>query len=154
MDPPAYASAEPARPAAPHRSIHDLRSQILANGSILKPRSNRERASDDHLELVVAKLPAGAASMPGSSFGMSAKHALADINSSAAASSSSATGQHYAVLVHRSYEKTYMKIVVKGQPKDTVEEALEWLLERTEMEIHNMVARYGRQSEEADCCLM
>ena len=77
-----------------------------------------------------------------------------DSNSNTVASSSSASGQHYAVLVHRSYDKTYMKIVLKGQPKDTVEEALEWMLERTEMEIHNMVAKYGRQTEDAECCMM
>lgn len=54
MEPPAYSPPEPARP---HRSILDLRTQIIANGSIIRPRNEVHKASDDHVELIVAKTP-------------------------------------------------------------------------------------------------
>ncbi|KAK5124665.1 hypothetical protein LTR85_001378 [Meristemomyces frigidus] len=136
----------------PARSIQDLRAQILANGSIMKPRQNTERPSDDHLELVVAKYGAG----PPSSAGMSEKQAAAAAyNQQPSASSSSTGGKHYAILLQRSYTKKDVRIVVKGEPRDTIEEALEWLLERTELEIHNMVVKHGRSiGNEPECCVM
>ncbi|KAK4546929.1 hypothetical protein LTR36_001661 [Oleoguttula mirabilis] len=147
MDPPAYTST---RAAVPHRSIQDLRSQILANGSIMKPRNNPERPSDDHLELVVAKV-GGMGPPPG----MSEKQAVAAAyNQQPQASSSSAGGKHYAILLQRSYTKKAVNIVVKGEPRDTVEEALEWLLEQTEVAIHDMVVKHGRSANDLECCVM
>lgn len=55
MEPPAYSPASPTRP---YRSIQDLRAQIVANGSVIRPRSDVHRSSDDHIELIVAKTPA------------------------------------------------------------------------------------------------
>lgn len=55
MEPPAYTPPSPNRP---YRSIQDLRAQIVANGSVIRPRSDVHRSSDDHIELIVAKTPA------------------------------------------------------------------------------------------------
>lgn len=57
MDPPAYTPAEPT-PARPHRTIQDLRAQIIANGSVIRPLYDVHKSSDDHIELIVAKTPA------------------------------------------------------------------------------------------------
>ncbi|KAI7537705.1 hypothetical protein KC331_g10786 [Hortaea werneckii] len=130
--PPAY---------TPSRSIEGLRAQILANGSLLRPKddSHTGRSSNDHIELVVAKLPTPA----GKSTATPSTYA-------------SATGanKHYALLVKRTYSKKDVGIILKGEPRDSVEEALEWILERTEMQIHEMVSRYGRASTGDGCCLM
>lgn len=118
----------------------------------MRPRLNTERPSDDHLELVVAKYSA----TPPSSVGMTEKQAVAAAYGQQAPTSSSSTGgKHYAILLQRSYSKTDVKIIVKGEPRDTIEEALEWLLERTEMDIHNMVVKHGRSvANNQECCVM
>ena len=58
MEPPAYTPALPAAPTRSHRSISDLRAQIIANGSVIRPRTDVNKSSDDHIELIVAKTPA------------------------------------------------------------------------------------------------
>ncbi|KAK3109365.1 hypothetical protein LTR53_017458, partial [Teratosphaeriaceae sp. CCFEE 6253] len=127
MDPPAYAPSG--------RTIHDLRSQIIANGTVLKPRGNsNQHTADDHIELILAKIHTDA--LPGLLLGSSEKQA----NAQAAAASGSNAGKHYAVLIVRSYSKRDIRIMIKGLPKDTVEEALEWMLEKTEKDVHDLVA--------------
>lgn len=130
--PPAY---------TPPRSIEGLRAQILANGSLLRPKddSHTGRSSNDHIELVVAKLPSPAS-----------KSATAP----SASASSTGANKHYALLVKRTYSKKDVGIILKGEPRDSVEEALEWILERTETQIHEMVSRYGRTSTGDGCCVM
>ena len=165
MDPPAYdAKALVSTPY--HRSIQELRAQIIANGSVMKQQFKSDGGhSDDHIELIVAKTPAFAASQQqqaARSTHWSEKHAGDEINSvstppTAKRSSSSTSpandGKHYAVLVKRNPGGKTVKILVKGEPKDTVEEALEWMLERTEMMLHDLVVRFGKPDEES-CSLM
>ena len=143
MDPPAYV------PSAPKRSIHDLRTQILANGAMLKPKQNANRPSDDHIELVIAKTPdhSSAASME--------KRTMTRGGSTFEVASSSAAhpGKHYAVLCQRSYSKQDVKIIIKGEPRDTAEEALEWMLEKTECLMHDMIVRHGRPASDV-CTVM
>ncbi|RMY62788.1 hypothetical protein D0863_10843 [Hortaea werneckii] len=130
--PPAY---------TPSRSIEGLRAQILANGSLLRPKddSHTGRSSNDHIELVVAKLPVPASKSTATA---------------SAYASSTGANKHYALLVKRTYSKKDVGIILKGEPRDSVEEALEWILERTETQIHEMVSRYGRASTGDGCCLM
>ncbi|KAI6835718.1 hypothetical protein KC332_g16406 [Hortaea werneckii] len=125
------------------RSIEGLRAQILANGSLLRPKSDPHhsgRSSGDHIELVVAKLTAAAATKPGAP--------------AATASGAPTADKHYALLVQRTYSKKDVGIILKGEPRDSVEEALQWILERTETQIHEMVSRYGRTSSGDGCCVM
>lgn len=43
---------------------------------------------------------------------------------------------------------------VQGEPRDTVEEALEWMLERTECMMHDIVVRHGRPDPGDTCTVM
>ncbi|KAK1071754.1 hypothetical protein LTR12_017908 [Friedmanniomyces endolithicus] len=136
MDPP------PAYPT--HLTIPDLRAQIIANSTIIYPHREVTKAADSHLELIVAKAhqasPAGAQG--------TGKHVISvggpSTHAAATGSPSSHSAVHYAVLVRRSYDKDDIKILIKGQPQENVEGALEWMLERTERDVHDLVVRHGR----------
>ncbi|KAK0337508.1 hypothetical protein LTR91_015764 [Friedmanniomyces endolithicus] len=136
MDPP------PAYPT--HLTIPDLRAQIIANSTIIYPHREVTKAADSHLELVVAKAhqatPVGAHG--------TGKHVVTvggpSTHAAATGSLSSHGTIHYAVLVRRSYDKDDIKILIKGQPQDNVVGALEWMLERTERDVHDLVVRCGR----------
>ncbi|KAK0267522.1 hypothetical protein LTR35_016252 [Friedmanniomyces endolithicus] len=136
MDPP------PAYPT--HLTIPDLRAQIIANSTIIYPHREVTKAADSHLELVVAKAhqasPAGAHG--------TGKYVITvggpSTHAAATGPAASYGAVHYAVLVRRSYEKEDIKMLIKGQPRDSVEGALEWMLERTERDVHDLVVRYGR----------
>ena len=166
MDPPAYAPP-PVLAAGQHRSIQDLRAQIIANGSVLNPRFETGKSSDDHIELIVAKAPAARPSQRASSSSqlnekqyMKMVHGPSKINKSLQASaadrptpsSSSDEGKHYAVLIKRA-SGSKINVIIQGEPKDTVEEAFEWMLEQTEMVLHDMVVKKGRPADE-ECCIM
>ncbi|KAI6892645.1 hypothetical protein KC334_g13268, partial [Hortaea werneckii] len=137
--PPAY---------TPSRSIEGLRAQILANGSLLRPKDDSQtgRSSSDHIELVVAKLPAPASkstAAPSAHFSNEKTNSIQQHPSSSGAiaavtASSTGANKHYALLVKRTYSKKDVGIILKGEPRDSVEEALEWILERTETQIHEM----------------
>ncbi|KAK3691743.1 hypothetical protein LTR37_018471 [Vermiconidia calcicola] len=141
-EPPPYAA-----PAPTHRSILDLRAQIIANGSVMKPRINSERPSDDHIELIVGKTPAPTSNLqqPNRTHWTDEKQAMSSVrdgntvptNTAGSASSATRGGKHYAVLMRRSRGSRSINVIMKGEPKDTVEEALEWMLERTEMLMHD-----------------
>ena len=167
-EPPSYDSTAAAA-ASKHRSIHDLRTQIIANGSVMKPRYNSERPSDDHIELIVAKTPTFSSTQ---SFQQAArnthwseKQALAMGGDGAgsfsaqtparptSSTSSVQEGKHYAVLMRRSGGSKTVRIILQGEPKGTVEEALEWMLERTEMLMHDLVVRHGRP-DNGTCAVM
>lgn len=167
MDPPSY-DATAATAATHRRSIHDLRTQIIANGSVMRPRLNHERPSDDHIELIVAKTPAFTSSQSqqaARTTHWTEKQALAIAsdgtkslvtpNTDRSTSSTSTThdGKHYAVLMRRSGGSKTVKIIMRGEPKDTVEDALEWMLERTEMVMHDLVVRNGRPDNDG-CSVM
>ncbi|RMY82658.1 hypothetical protein D0862_11944 [Hortaea werneckii] len=102
----------------PSRSIEGLRAQILANGSLLRPKDDSSigRSSNDHIELVVAKLPAPTSKSTATP---------------SAYASSTGSDKHYALLVKRTYSKKDVGIILKSEPRDSVEEALEWILEQT-----------------------
>ena len=63
-----------------------------------------------------------------------------------------ASEQHYAFLVMRKPNEIDISIVVKGQPKDTIEEALEWMLDRTQTIMEEMLLRHGKHTPETGCC--
>ena len=63
-------------------------------------------------------------------------------------------GQHYAVLVRRTRTSARdVHVLIQGEPKDSVEEALEWMLERTEMVMHDLLVKYAKPNEDG-CCVM
>ncbi|KAK5695492.1 hypothetical protein LTR97_009001 [Elasticomyces elasticus] len=131
MDPPAY-TATPTNgsstlhtPAAPaRRNVLEMRALILGNAAILKPRKR-----DDEIQLIVARHK-------------SPQHSAEEVP----------LVQHYAFLVQRKYNETDINIVLKGEPRDTIEEALEWMLERTETVMEEMLLRHGTHVS-GGCCL-
>ena len=71
-------------------------------------------------------------------------------------SSSPATagdGKHYAVLLKRNVGSKTIKIIMRGELKDTVEEALEWMLHQTELLVHDLVVQNGKIDDDG-CSLM
>ena len=131
--PPAYSASAPAVTAVPlahstHRSITDTRALILGNAYILRPRRSRGDAED--ISLIVARHTQPVPS-----------------------AEETPLRQHYAFLVTRKNNSQGIEIVVKGMPRDTIEEALEWMLERTEDLVQEMLARHGRQIDSLGCCL-
>lgn len=157
MDPPSYTATA----TAPNRSIQDLRAQIIANGTLIRPSTDVHFGSEDHIELIVAKTPATAPSQQAyRNKNFNEKQTLnADgtfnfpQDQAPQGSSSTASSKHYAVLVRRHGSGQKIRIIIKGHAKSTVEEALEWMLEKTEMIMHDMVVQNGRQ-DEADCVVM
>ncbi len=73
--------------------------------------------------------------------------------SAASSSSAGADRKHYAVLVRRNGSNERIRIIIKGEPKDTIEEALEWMLERTQMIVHDMVVKNSKQDVD-ECVIM
>ncbi|KAK5726283.1 hypothetical protein LTR17_012903 [Elasticomyces elasticus] len=150
MNPPAY---------SPGRTIHDLRVQIIANGTILKPRADPNRAADNHIELIMAKWHSNAPSVISpvlekqKHFSEKQRPASTTTTSTLPESSSATDGKHYAVLIVRSYSKQDIRILIKGEPKDTIEEALEWMLDATEKDVHSLVVKFGRAERET-CAVM
>ena len=131
--PPAYSASAPAIVAVPtpqpfQRSIADIRALILGNAYILRPRRSRGDAED--ISLIVARHT----------------HPVSSAEEAPLC-------QHYAFLVTRKNNSQDIEIVVKGLPRDTVEEALEWMLGRTEDIIQEMLARHGRQIDSIGCCI-
>lgn len=129
-EPPAYVPVAPA--SAPestsatitrHRTITDLREQILINASTVIPAT-----SDGQVEVLVAMNPATAA---GAAF--SSPEELAN------------AGKHYAVLIKQPFKKVQgnsVQVIFKGKAKATPEEALEYLLTTTEEMVHDLMKRY------------
>jgi len=134
MDPPSYTEASTtgggfattiATPALAPRSIQDIRTLILGNANILRPRKGTET-----IELIVAKrnVPqASAEEMPRES--------------------------HYAFLVTRGVGDRDIEILLKGKPRDTIEEALSEMLERSEVLMEEVLLRHGQHSKMTGCCL-
>lgn len=159
IDPPAYAHTTTTR----QRTINDLRQQIIANGTILRPRFNDKQPADEHIEIVVAQIPSQSG-IP--TITLNEKQATISKTPPAGLSrpvandhvpnpaTSADTGRHYALLVRRSYTTKDLRIILKGEPRDTVEEALEWLLEQTEGMVHEVAVKYGKEDKGTDCCIM
>lgn len=150
--------------ATPKRTIQDLRAQIIANGTVIRPSTDPHYGSDDHIELIVAKTPALAPSQQAyRNRNFNEKQTMnADgtfnfpQDQAPQSSSSSATtvqSKHYAVLIRRNGSGQKIRIIIKGHAKNTVEEALEWMLEKTEMIMHDLVVQNGKQ-DDGDCVMM
>jgi len=123
--PPAYTpNASSALPC--RRSVNDTRALILGNAAILRPR----KLKDEDIELIVAKR-----------------------RSPQASAEEVPLVQHYAFLVSRRTGEEDINIIVKGQPKDTIEEALEWMLDRTETIMEQMLLKHGRNIDSLGCCI-
>ena len=157
-DPPAYTATVPALPTTTQRTIQDTRALILANASIIKPRAK----GDEPIELILGKTKslaeiaaAAEANSRSRSFTSQLSNVTIRISDSPAAAPSSgstperrpsevpaarAAGRHYAVLVYR-IGVGGLNILLKGEPQETVEEALEWMLDKTEMAVTDILLR-------------
>ena len=197
LEPPAYT---PATPVSSHRTIQDLRAQIIANASVIRPRTDVNKSSDDHIELVVAKTPPPRTSPANTTTthwdekngntAFNRRPAPGRQYIAAATSSSSVAARqpqffypppegekHYAVLVRRSGNTRSISVIsmltcpfprhasigkdqltskcsVQGEPRDSVEDALEWMLERTEMMMHDLIVKTGRPDSGDGCVVM
>ncbi|KAK5125786.1 hypothetical protein LTR85_012062 [Meristemomyces frigidus] len=100
----------------------------MGNAYILRPRRSRGDAED--IELIVARHRGPQAS---------AEEVQLE--------------QHYAFLVTKKPNQQDIEIIVKGQPRDTIEEALDYILERTEDLMQEMLLRHGKQIDSLGCCL-
>ena len=162
VDPPAYTPAAPAAPTSVRRSVEDTRALILANASIIKPRQR----TDAPIELIVGKTkPPALAAASTRSFTSQTSNITIRINDTPGASGSSnnsperrpsdsgvrVAGRHYAALVNRSFPSNEIHMLILGEPQDTVEEALEWMLDRTEIVITDMLSRHRKQVG-TGCC--
>nr|OQO32271.1 hypothetical protein B0A51_00519 [Rachicladosporium sp. CCFEE 5018] len=153
MEPPAY-TAPSAATTPTLRTINDLRSQIIANASILKPRNNEERSRADHIEVVVARLPSTTSIIPTWSPDVKADlRAQSQAFSKGRASATVNAGLHYALLTKRTTSKSEVQIILRGEAKPTIEEALEDVLERTEALMHDHVLKYGTAARDG-CSVM
>ena len=158
MDPPAYTATIPAPPTTTRRAIEDTRALILANAAVLKPRSK----TNEQVELIIGKTRNAADVLATSqrtrSFTSQLSNVTIRISDGPAAASSSnnsperrasenggarTAGRHYAVLVYRTSTggSQGFSMLLTGEPQDTVEEALEWMLDKTEMEITEMLSK-------------
>lgn len=131
VDPPAYtatptngSSTVPTPIAPTTRSVTETRALILGNAAVLKPRKR-----DEEIHLIIAK------------------HQQAQPSAEELP-----LVQHYAFLVQRKATETDINIVMKGEPRDTIEEALEWMLDRTEAVMEEMLLRHGTHVS-SGCCI-
>ena len=123
--PPAY-TPRASSPAPSRRSVSDTRALILGNAAVLRPRKSKE----EDIELIVTK-----------------KRGIQ------ASAEEIAIEHHYAFLVSRKTGEYDINIIVKSPPRDTIEEALEWMLERTETIIEQMLLRHGKNIDGPGCCV-
>ena len=161
MDPPAYTPTQPAAPTTTKRSIEDTRALILCNAQIIKPRHR----VDGNIMLVVGKtrppIPQGQGSgvrtfthstsnttirIAEPTEAGSRRPSAADLS---LAPAQRQQGKHYAALVAKG--NAQIQQILRGEPQDTVEEALEWMLDRTEIIVAEMLEKHGKQMT-SGCC--
>ena len=155
MDPPAYSLTTPAPPTTTRRSIEDTRALILSNATLLASRLDLKDPTT--VSLVLAKAPPP--SSPDTSGARSFTHSASNVtirlapspegNSSGERSRRNSVarerqqGRHYAILVAKG-KGTEIAVILRGEPQESVEESLEWVLDRTESVVGEMVERHGR----------
>ena len=166
VDPPAYTATTPAPPTSTKRSMEDTRFLIFSNTSIIKPLGKGEGP----IELVIGKtrVPVTPGTFTGTrSFTSQTSNVTIRINDTAERSPSPSrsperresdsnavrvAGRHYAALVYRTaMAPKDIHMIMLGEPQDSIEEALEWMLDRTEIVITDMLSRHRKQAT-ASCC--
>lgn len=164
MDPPAYTPTPSARPTTTQRSIEDTRALILSNAQIIRPRLRIEGSVTIVLGKAKPQAPPGSATTS-RSFTHSTSNTtirIADVNGDESRRGSAVEnvpdanpqrqqGKHFASLVARGNSQQIQQIL-RGEPQDTVEEALEWLLDRTEIVVAEMLERHAKQMT-SGCCM-
>lgn len=131
------------RPYHSSRTAHHQRppQKIIANGSVLhSQRSADKNAPDDHIEVVAIAtrvIRTGPAQF--TSFSTSNTDAGDE-------------EKHYAILIRRAGSQVSMKMILKGEAKDLVVEALEWMTAKAEQMIHGWSGKTAKDDQE--CALM
>lgn len=161
MDPPAYTATQAAAPTTTQRTIEDTRALIMMNAQMIKPKL----PIDGSVTIVIGKTRPPILSSSGArSFTHSASNTTIRISEPAENESRRGSGaaelinvtpqrqqgKHFAALVARG--KAQVQQILRGEPQDTIEEALEWLLDRTEMAVAETLDRHGKQMT-SGCCM-
>ena len=135
-EPPAYTpQASSTSPFLPKRPIQETRALILANAEVIKPRKK-----DWNIDLVVARTKAPPPrSLQTSLMGADTENATPTVE------------KHFAVLLHRGEQATEIIVLIEGQPQNSIEEALEYVLEKTEVVLQQMLVTHGRRAD-GFCC--
>ena len=135
-EPPAYTQHASSTTAfVPNRSLQDTRALILANAQVIKPRKK-----DWDIDLVVARTKAPEPrSLQASLMGADTEEPTPTVE------------KHFAVLLHRAEQGTEIVVLIEGQPQDTIEGALEYVLEKTEVVLQQMLVTHGRRAD-GFCC--
>lgn len=165
--PPAYTPTAPAAPTTLYRTMEDTRTMILANAWII--RSNM-KVGDYNIVMGKTRGPAapttGARSFVSQTSNVTIR--LRDESPSAQATQERSVtperrpsdsglvgtrvaGKHYASLVAKELQTRTIEVIILGEPQDTVEEALEWLLDRSEIVVTEMLANHRKQAL-TTCC--
>jgi hypothetical protein len=130
---PAY-TPQSTQPTAPLRTTTDIRTQILANGLLLWPEIWDDAThgyQTSKLEILVAGGPVDTDNMQSKT----SENSATDAKHNEASSSSTASADlHYAVLARANNRK--LEICMRGDPRETVEWALEAILASTERLIY------------------
>lgn len=166
MDPPEYTPSAPLMPTSTRRSIEDTRALILHNASIIKPRNKLDGA----VELIVGKVNPSRHPEPTTSHrsftstrsnvtirvedppGPSTSNTTSTEQPSASTAPVREVGKHYAALVCRGSSSADIQVLLVGEPQDNIENALEWLLDRTEVVVTEMLSRHKKRVW-AGCCV-
>jgi hypothetical protein len=166
-EPPAYTVTAPVPPTSTRRTIEDTRCLIMSNAWMM----GGHMRSVGPIELVIGKARhPGARAESGSRSFVSTRSNVTirvrdtspaapsrsperpvDQGTSPGASTPRTSGKHYAALVSRDKDNHYTDVVILGEPQDTIEEALEWMLERTEIVVTEMLANHRKQAS-TSCC--
>lgn len=158
-DPPAYTAAAPRSHTTLRRTIEDTRQMILANVWMI---TGNMRVGQ--VDIVVGKTrpkpptsSSGARSFVSTTSqvtirvaGQPSSEPPAESSASARRPSAAAAyppGKHYAAVVARSTDPQVAKIdmVLQGEPQDTVEDALESLLDDSQGLVTDMLANHRKQ---------
>jgi len=145
MDPPPYDASESQSHAQPliqpTHSIADLYTLILANAAIIKPRKLKDDAT---VELVVARTDAGTPiRVPAPGVAFPTYDAAPGVSP-----------MHFAMLLIRSSSSIEVAVLLQGQPAESPEKALEWMWERTQALMVDVIRRHGARSNALGCCGM
>ncbi|KAK5170128.1 uncharacterized protein LTR77_004712 [Saxophila tyrrhenica] len=163
-DPPAYTETILAPPTALKRTVKDTRQLILANASMMRPH-----VKTGAIELVTGKTRGPTPTTGPRSFISTTSNVTIRIRDSSPSpgdqtppserrpsdsnAGSRVAGKHYAALVSKSMDtrSTGTEVIILGEPQNTVEEALEWMLDRTEIVITEMLANHRKEAQ-VTCC--
>ena len=161
MDPPAYTLTTSAPPTTLRRTVEDTRALIFANAMLIRSTETQKLGLPIELVLGKTRPSKSRSSSTARSFVSTTSNytiRVTDTAEPAAGSSSLAaaernqsdtnnarqSGKHYAALICRSGSHGHVITpILVGEPQESVEEALEWLLDQTETRVTDKLSWAG-----------